>query len=69
MKVDFTPQIPTPIKKSGIDIRVTNTPGKGGKLIGTLTVTNTRLVWAPTGVSVNTKSLSWEKFIKYMEDM
>ena len=68
MKVEFTPQNPTPIKQKGIDIKV-YAPGKGGNLHGTLTVTNTRLVWAKSGVSVNTKSLTWEKFIKMMEDM
>ena len=69
MKVEFTPQNPTPIKQKGIDIRVADTAGRGGSLLGTLTVTNTRLVWTKSGASVNTKSLSWEKFIKLMEDL
>ncbi len=69
MKVDFTPQIPTPIKQSGIEIRVFNTPGNGGNLRGTLTVTNTKLEWRRSGASVDTKPLSWDKFIKYMEGL
>ena len=68
MKVDFTPQIPTPIKQKGIKIRVYDTKGKGGGLRGTLTVTNTRLTWRKSNASVD-KSMSWEKFIKMMEDM
>ena len=69
MEVEFTSQNPTQIKQKGLDIRVSDTPGRGGSLLGTLTVTNTRLVWTKSGASVNTKSLTWEKFIKLMEDL
>ena len=69
MDVEFTPQIPTPIKQRGIRIRVANTEGRGGNLRGTLTVTDTKLIWAPPGVHVNFKELEWEDFIKYMENI
>ena len=69
MEVEFTADITTPIKQNGIRIRVTDIKSRGGNFLGTLTVTQTRLVWAPKGVHVNTKKLEWEDFIKYMEDI
>ena len=69
MEVEFMSQNVTPIKQKGLEIKVYDTDGKGGGLQGTLTVTNTRLVWAKSGVSVNTKNLDWEDFIKMMDDM
>ena len=69
MEVEFTSQNPTPIKQKGLDIRVYDTPGRGGSLLGTLTVTKTKLVWARSGVSVNTKDLDWEEFITLMEGL
>ena len=70
MKVEFTPRIPTPIKTAGIEIAVTNTKGKGGNLRGRLVVSNTNLEWWPSGVQLkkNSKQITWEKFIAFMED-
>ena len=67
MDVEFTGEVTTPIKQKGIKIRVTNIKSKGGNFLGTLKVTQTKLVWTPRGVHVNTKELKWEDFIKYME--
>ena len=71
MDVEFKPNVPIPIKTSGIEIAVTNTKGQGGNLRGRLVVSNTRLVWWPAGVQLekNTKRISWDRFIKLMEDM
>lgn len=68
MEVEFTANITTPIKQNGIKIRVTDIKSRGGNFLGTLTVTKTRLVWAPRGAH-NTKKLKWEDFIKYMENI
>ena len=71
MKVEFTPKTPTPIKSSGIEIAVTNTPGKGGNLRGYLVVTNTKVVWRPSGVQLDEKTnqITWDKFIALMEGL
>ena len=55
------------IKQKGVELEIRK---PDGKFLGDLLITKTRVVWCPGKTDpAHGKSISWDKFIKLMDDL